>query len=231
VLIENEFVVQGPIDQVWAHLLDVERIAPCMPGAQLTETVDDRTWKGKTNIKVGPVSLAFAGTVVMEERDDEAHRVVLNAKGMEQRGKGAASAKVESHLEPADAGTKIVMKTDLTISGAVAQYGRGMIQDISQRLTKEFADCLQANMAAAAGSPAITDAAATPTPDPAASSDQAGGGTTPDSSPAAAQAAQPAARPQPARTAAPVKGIRLTLWAFWRAIVRWFQRLLGSERS
>src|SRR6266545_7571332 len=96
--IENEFTVRAPIDHVWDYLLDVERVAPCMPGAQLTEVVDERTWKGKTNVKVGPVALSFAGTVVMDERDDDAHRVRLSAKGMEQRGKGAATASVVSHL-------------------------------------------------------------------------------------------------------------------------------------
>jgi uncharacterized protein len=230
VLIENEFVVQGPIDQVWAFLLDVERVAPCMPGAQLTETVDDHTWKGKTNIKVGPVSLSFAGTVVMEERDDAAHRVVLNAKGMEQRGKGAASAKVESHLEEADGGTKVAMKTDLTISGAVAQYGRGMIQDISQRLTKEFSDCLQANMSAAGPDAGAAEVEATAAPETSAApaNTVADPQETPSTPPAQPT---PAPRPSPARTAAPVKGLRLTLWALWRAVVRWFQRLMGSRRD
>lgn len=146
--IDNEFTVAAPIDRVWAYLLDVERVAPCMPGAELTEVVDDHTWKGKTSIKVGPVALSFAGTVVLQERDDAGHRVVLKAQGMEQRGKGAASAAVISQLAEVPDGTKVSMQAELTISGAVAQYGRGMIQDISQRLTAEFAACLQANIAA-----------------------------------------------------------------------------------
>src|SRR5436309_10456704 len=119
--IDSEFTVKAPIAVVWGFLLDVERIAPCMPGAQLTEIVDDHTWKGKTSIKVGPVALSFAGTVEMKERDDSAHRAVLVAQGMEQRGKGAASASVVSYLQEVDGGTKVVMETDLTISGAVAQ--------------------------------------------------------------------------------------------------------------
>jgi carbon monoxide dehydrogenase subunit G len=92
------------------------------------------------------VSLSFVGTVVLEERDDEAHRIRLNARGMEQRGKGAASAVVVSQLEQVDGGTKVSMETDLTITGAVAQYGRGMMLDISQRLTREFAQCLEASI-------------------------------------------------------------------------------------
>ena len=150
--IDSEFTVAAPIDQVWAYLLDVERVAPCMPGAELTEVVDDHTWKGKTSIKVGPVALSFAGTVVLQERDDAAHRVVLKARGMEQRGKGAASASVVSRLEEVASGTKVMLQADLTISGAVAQYGRGMIQDISQRLTAEFAACLEQNITAEAAS-------------------------------------------------------------------------------
>ncbi len=194
--IDNEFTVAAPIDRVWAYLLDVERVAPCMPGAELTEVVDDRTWKGKTSIKVGPVALSFAGTVVMQERDDAAHRVALKAQGMEQRGKGAASASVVSRLEEVAGGTKVTMQADLTVSGAVAQYGRGMIQDISQRLTGEFAACLERNITAEAASSAEVGAA-------------------------------PAA---PAAVARPVKGFRLGLWATWRAIGRFFRRLLGGSK-
>jgi carbon monoxide dehydrogenase subunit G len=148
VRIENEFEVKAPIDRVWAYVLDVEKIAPCAPGAELTEVVDDRTWKGKVNVKVGPVSMSFAGTVVVQERDDDAHTVVLKADGREQRGKGAASALVRSRMEALNGGTRVSIDTDLTISGAAAQYGRGMVGDISQRLTREFADCLQAKIAA-----------------------------------------------------------------------------------
>ena len=125
-LIENEFTVATPVDDLWAYLLDVERIAPCMPGAELTETVDDRHWKGKVNVKFGPVALSFAGTVEMTERDDEAHRAVLRAKGMEQKGKGAANATVTSWLEPAaDGETTVKMTADIALTGAAAQLSRG----------------------------------------------------------------------------------------------------------
>jgi len=200
--IDSEFTVKAPIEVVWAHLLDVESIAPCMPGAQLTEVVDDHTWKGKTNIKIGPVSLSFAGTVELHERDDSAHRVVLKAKGMEQRGKGAASASVVSSLRSVDDGTKVVMETDLSISGAVAQYGRGMILDISQRMTREFAQCLESNLAAASAS---------------------------DGTAAAGEGAPaPQASGAPAR---PVGGLRLGVWAFWRAIARFVRRRLGRKEA
>ena len=138
--------------------------------------------------------------------------MTLNAKGMEQRGKGATSASVVSHLEEVDEGTKVSIEADLTISGAVAQYGRGMILDISQRLTGEFAKCLEANMSAS------PDTGAEPAgePQPAAQ--------VPD-----AANPSPAEPPAPlAATATPVEGFRLGLWAFWRAVARFFRRLFGS---
>ena len=202
-LIENEFEVPAPVDRLWAYLLDVERVAPCMPGAELTEVVDERTWKGRVNVKFGPVALSFAGTVTMEERDDAAHRVVLKAQGMEQKGKGAASANVTSWLEPGDGLTKVRMRADITLSGFVAQVSRGMLPDVSAKLTQQFADCLKANMAA-------LEAAAVP----------AG-----EAAPAA-----PAPAPAPPRAEA-IGGLRLGLWALLRAIGRFFRRLLGGRPS
>lgn len=202
--IENEFQVAAPPDQLWDHLLDVERVAPCMPGAEVTEVVDERTWKGKVSVKLGPVSLAFAGTVTMEERDDVAHRVVLKAKGMEQKGKGAATATVTSWLEPASDATTVKMQADITLTGFVAQVSRGMLPDISARMTNEFAECLKASMAAAA-----------------APAEAAPGEAAPEAAPAARA---PAA-------AKPVGGIRLGLWALVRAIVRFFARLFGRREG
>jgi uncharacterized protein len=202
VRIDSDFTVAAPIDTVWKYLLDVERVAPCMPGAELTDVVDARTWKGKTNVKLGPVSLSFAGTVVMEERDDSAHRVRLNAQGREQRGKGAASAIVVSHLEAVEGGTRVAMATDLTITGAVAQYGRGMIADISQRMTREFAQCLEASIVASQG----------PAPP-----EVAGGPKEPEG-------ASGAGSEQSFRPSKPVQGFRLGVWALWRAVVRFVGR-------
>ena len=150
--IENEFVVKAPLERVWAYVLDVERLAPCAPGAELTQVVDERTWKGRLNVKVGPIAMSFAGTVVIQERDDQAHRAVLKAEGREQRGRGAATAVVTSRMEPAGDGTKVTIETDLSISGAAAQYGRGMIGDISQRMTGEFAKCLEQSIVASGSS-------------------------------------------------------------------------------
>lgn len=199
--IENQFVIDAPTERLWAYLLDVERIAPCMPGAELTETVDERTWKGKVNMKLGPVSLSFAGTVAMEERDDDAHRVVLHAKGMEQKGKGAANASVTSWLEPAGDETIVRMRAEIHLTGSVAQLSRGLLPEVSKRLTQQFADCLQQTMEAEAAVP--TEAAE--------------GGV---------EAPAPAAAPVRAR---PISGIRLGLAAIWTGITSFFRRLFGGR--
>ena len=167
-LIENEFTVARPLDQVWEYLLDVHKVAPCMPGAELTETIDDRNWKGKVGMKFGPVSMSFTGSVTMEERDDAAHRVVLHAKGTEQKGKGAADAKVTSWLEAVDGGTVVKMQADMTLTGAAAQLSRGLLPEVSKRLTQQFADCLEQSLGegagGTAGASAPRSAPAAPTP-------------------------------------------------------------------
>jgi carbon monoxide dehydrogenase subunit G len=145
-LIENSFDVSARIEEVWIYLQDIEKVVPCMPGAELTETIDDSNWKGKVTVKLGPVSLAFAGKVTLDEFDEAAHRAVLKASGMEQRGKGAASATITSTLEPNQEGTRVKIVQDLKVSGQAAQFSRGMMQDVSTKLTQEFADCLRMNM-------------------------------------------------------------------------------------
>ncbi len=163
-LIENSFTVPAPVDFLWDYLLDVERIAPCMPGAELTEVVDASNWKGKLNMKFGPVSMSFAGSVTMESRDDVEHRVVLAAKGTEAKGKGAANAKVTSWLEPGEGETTVHMQADITLSGAAAQLSRGLLPEISKKLTQQFADCLQSSMTAAEEAEAGSAAASSPEP-------------------------------------------------------------------
>jgi len=173
VLIENEFTVAKPLDQVWDHLLDVHQVAPCMPGAELTETVDDRNWKGKLTMKFGPVSMSFVGSVTMEERDDAAHRVILHAKGTEQKGKGAADATVTSWLEAVDSGTMVKMQADMTLTGAAAQLSRGLLPEVSKRLTQQFTDCLEQSLGA--GGAADQVGASTPSSAPAVVAKPVGG--------------------------------------------------------
>jgi carbon monoxide dehydrogenase subunit G len=217
VQIENEFTVAAPVDDLWTFLLDVERIAPCMPGAELTETVDERTWKGKVNMKLGPVSLSFAGTVEMEERDDVAHRAKLRAKGMEQKGKGAANASVESWLEPAGDETTVKMVADIQLTGAVAQLSRGLLPEVSRRLTAQFAECLHETIVSDTASKTATASPGNPGEAPGPSSTDA----------AEPSSGRSAARP--AAAAAPIGGIRLALGAIWSAIANVFGRLLGRK--
>jgi carbon monoxide dehydrogenase subunit G len=204
-LMENEFTVAAPIDFLWNYLLDVEKIAPCMPGAELTEIVDDKNWKGKLNAKFGPVSMSFAGTVTIESRDDAAHRVVLSAKGMEQKGKGAANAKVTSWLEPgpSDGVTTVKMEADITLTGAAAQLSRGLLPEISKKLTQTFADCLQESMAAEQ--------------------------TTREGVAAAAEPAATSAPAKPPVVAKPVGGIGLGIAATWSIIANFFRKLFGLK--
>ncbi|HVF08072.1 MAG TPA: SRPBCC family protein [Actinomycetota bacterium] len=214
-LIENEFTVSTPIDELWAYLLDVERIAPCMPGAELTETVDDHTWKGKVNMKFGPVALAFAGTVEMTERDDEAHRAVLRAKGMEAKGKGAANAAVTSWLEPVgDGRTTVKMTADITLTGAAAQLSRGLMPEISKKLTQQFADCLESaiNAEPRAAGPAGAAAPGTAATSPPASHPRA------------------PSPPAPSSGAKPVGGFELGVSAIWSIVKAFFRRLFGGGK-
>ena len=221
-LIENDFTVSTPIDDLWAYLLDVERIAPCMPGAELTETIDERSWKGKVNMKFGPVSLAFAGTVEMTERDDEAHRAVLRAKGMEAKGKGAANAIVTSWLEPAGEGkTTVKMTADITLTGAAAQLSRGLMPEISKKLTQQFADCLEATM----------NAQPAPAAEAAGGAPSATGAPEPTSAPAPRATPAAVARPGAKPVAKPVGGIGLGLTAIWSIIKDFFRRLLGGGKT
>jgi carbon monoxide dehydrogenase subunit G len=163
--LENSFEVPAPPDLVWNYLLDLEQVTPCMPGAELEELVDERTWKGSVTIKLGAVKLSYASTVVIEERDDAARRILMKASGREKRGKGTANATINSKVEdPGDGTSRVTMATDLTISGAVAQYGRGMIADVSKRLTGEFADCLKARLASQPAGRPPAGASADPLP-------------------------------------------------------------------
>jgi uncharacterized protein len=251
-LLENSFEVPAGIGRTWDYLLDVERVVPCMPGAELTETVDDTHWKGRVTIKLGPVKMSFKGKVEIAERDDEAHRVVLKASGMEQRGKGAASATITTTAEEATSGTRIVVIQDLKVQGQAAQMSRGMMQDVSAKLTKQFADCLEANLQAeeeeaapataveaSTGAPPAAAGAAAPvetvaaddtaaTPEPVAAAEGAVRNAPPAG--AAPQGSEtPATSRRPVVAAKPVGGIGLFLGALWKATVRLFKRLRGGR--
>jgi uncharacterized protein len=146
--LESTFEVPAPPESAWSLLMDVPRVVPCMPGAELTETLDDSTWKATMNVKLGPVSLTFATDIKREQADSAARTTTLSAKAREKRGRGAAQATIASALTSVDGGTKVDIVTDLTLSGAVAQYGRGVVQDVSSELVASFADCLRKQLGA-----------------------------------------------------------------------------------
>lgn len=139
-IINSDFTVPQPVEQVWDYLLDVPRMAPNLPGTELTEVVDEDNFKGRVSVRMGPVSLRFAGTARIAERDERQRRVVLHASGAEERGKGQATMTLTATLGKALGGGTLVQVTqDLTIAGAAAQYGRGMITDVTNVLLGRFA--------------------------------------------------------------------------------------------
>ncbi len=139
--LNNEFEVDAPIGQVWAVLTDVERIAPCLPGAQLQEVEGDE-FRGIVKIKVGPITAQYKGAASFVERDDASYRAVLRAEGRDTRGAGNAAADITAQLEEVEGGTRVEVATDLKVTGKVAQFGRGVMGDVSRKLMSQFADNL-----------------------------------------------------------------------------------------
>lgn len=146
-LVENEFTVPASGAEVWAYLLEVEKVAKCLPGAELTEIVDAQTYKGRIKVKLGAMDLSFSGTVNIVEMDDAGGRAVMRASGREEKGKGQAQATVTAFLTETDTGgTSVKISQDIQMSGAVAQFGRGLIQDVAGSLIGKFADCLKSEL-------------------------------------------------------------------------------------
>lgn len=204
-LINNSFEVPLPPAEAWKVLMDIPRIAPCMPGAELTGVADENTYNGKVGVRLGPVALTFAGTVKFTEKDDAGHKARVQAQGKDSKGRGGAHANVDFQIEPAAGGSRVVVKTDLSLSGAVAQYGRasGMIQDVAQQLIGQFANALKAQLAASQPVPEpVEDAAA----------------------PVASLSAAPA--PQPAKPQA-ISGFAL----IGMLVAAFFRRLTGSSKA
>jgi carbon monoxide dehydrogenase subunit G len=210
---DNSFEVPLPIGDAWKLLMDIKRIAPCLPGAELTDVVDDRTYKGKVGVRLGPVALAFAGTVKFEEIDDANHSARIAAQGNDAKGRGAANATASFHLEPVAGGSKVLVHTNLTLSGAVAQYGRGVgiIQMTAAQIITQFANNLKAQLAAdgARSSPPPQTVGTTP----------AAVGTAPRTPPAPAPAS-----PAPPSPAKPISGFALMEQVLWQSIKRLFGR-------
>jgi uncharacterized protein len=146
-LIKNEFEVAEPVAKVWEFFGDIPQVAACLPGAELTENLGDERYKGKVAVRMGPVRLQFAGTADITERDEAAKRLVVHATGAEEKGRGQASMVVTATLARAGRGTKVDVTQDLQLSGAAAQYGRGMISDVTAVLMRDFSANLQDRIA------------------------------------------------------------------------------------
>jgi uncharacterized protein len=243
--LEQSFTVAAPVEQVWDMLVDVERVAPCLPGAEITGQGPDGSYEGNFTVKLGPTTASYRGSLRMESLDEASRTATMHAKGTDKRGQGGANATIVSTMRQEGEETVVDVVTDFTITGRLARFGRGgMIEDISKRMLRDFSQCLQASMAsepapAASEAPA---AAAPVTPGEeadaavasaagAAAEASAAGQAPPPASQAAPSAAEPTPPPTPPRpqpqAAKPVHGVRLVLSVLWERVVRFFKRLVG----
>lgn len=144
ILIEEQFQVEAPIEPVWAYLSNPPRVAPCLPGAQLTEIVDERTFKGQVKVQVGPVVAQYQGTVILEAMDAESHSATMVGRGTQMGAAGRAEGRMTYTLRSLDGqGTEIVVNAEVNVTGRLAQLGGGMIQSVSKQLFREFVDCVR----------------------------------------------------------------------------------------
>ncbi len=173
--LENSFSVGAPPEKVFAYLLDVNKVVGCVPGAELSEVVDPTTFKGKVKVKVGPITVAYSGTAKIADRDEVQRSATLQAEGRETTGPGSARASARMSVEPEGAGSLVKIVTDYSVAGRVAQFGRGVMEDVSRRIVNDMAACIKANLEAAQPSssaggvavtsgPAVAPAAATAKP-------------------------------------------------------------------
>lgn len=201
--LENSFQVSAPPDRVFAYLLDVTKVVSCVPGAELTEVVDTSTFKGKVKVKVGPITVAYSGTARITDRDDARRMATLSADGRETTGPGSARASAVMTVHTAGEGSQVDIVTEYHVAGRVAQFGRGVMEDVSKRLINDMATCIQANV----------------------ESDEA---KDDDVSAAVERASDaPSAAPRPMATAKPVSAFAL----LWHLIVLRLRRLFGAKSA
>jgi carbon monoxide dehydrogenase subunit G len=201
----NHFEVPLPPQQAWPLLLDVERMVPCMPGAELIEVIDDSNFKGKVSVRLGPVALTFVCTATFEAVDNTGYTARIKSQGADAKGRGNANAVIDFRLEPSAKGAKASITTDLSMSGTVAQYGRGagMLQTVANQIVTQFSKNLEAQIVQMkqAQQPAVPAAAQ------------------PDAAPAQASAA-----PAPTRAAVkPIGGFSLIFSVLWQTVAGWFR--------
>ncbi|HEX4430946.1 MAG TPA: SRPBCC family protein [Frankiaceae bacterium] len=192
--LENSFTVPASPEEAWAVLLDVERVAPCMPGATLTGH-DGDNFQGTVKVKVGPIAVSYRGTAAFVDRDDATHTVKIDAKGRETRGSGTANAKINCKLTPDGDGTRVEVITDLAITGKPAQFGRGVIGEVAGKVITQFADALAEEISSGTPTPAAAEPAVEPAAEPVTDSE-------PVAAPQASSAPEPTAEPGPVAPAA-----------------------------
>ena len=238
--LSNEFTVDVPVKEAWVLLTDVERIAPCMPGAQLTEVEGDE-YRGVVKVKVGPITAQYKGQATFVDRDEATHVAVLRAEGRETRGQGHAAATITAALVADGDGTAVSVVTDLTVTGRVAQFGRGVLAEVSAKLLDQFVESLEAMVLAdgAVSEAAKSEAAAKPEPtaDEAVVQPAPGGPTATPSAAAAPSTSSPVVRridspePEPVnlldaagspvvRRVGPILAIIAVLWVLKRLLGR-----------
>ncbi|HET7479040.1 MAG TPA: SRPBCC family protein [Rubrobacteraceae bacterium] len=145
--INNEFTVSAPVETAWDTMLDLEKVAPCLPGAAIQESTGDREYKGTMKVKIGPITASYKGTVKIEEADEANHRAVINATGRDARGQGTASATIVTTMQGEGDQTKVQVETDMHLTGRAAQFGRGIAQDVASKMLGQFANCLEEELA------------------------------------------------------------------------------------
>ncbi len=193
--LQNSFTVGAPPNRVFAYLLDVNNVAGCVPGAELSEVVDPTTFKGKVKIKVGPITVAYSGTAKIVDRNDQQRSATIEAEGRETTGPGSARAKAHMSVDAEGAGSVVKIVTDYTVAGRVAQFGRGVMEDVSRRIVNEVAACIKANVEAAEPG-----------------QDSGGDGTRPGAGPDAGTSAAP---PPPPATSKPINAFGLMFSILW----------------
>jgi carbon monoxide dehydrogenase subunit G len=192
--LENSFSVNAPPDRVFAYLLDVNSVVGCVPGAELVEVVDASTFKGKVKVKVGPITVAYSGTAKIVGRDDAARSATLEAEGRETTGPGSARAKALMKVDAEGSGSMVKITTDYSIAGRVAQFGRGVMEDVSRRIVNDMAACIKANVEGQEPAPTVS------------------GGSPVEGGPA----------PAPTVTAKPINAVTLFFQVLWSGIRKLF---------
>ncbi len=241
--LEQSFTVAAPIEEVWDALVDVERVAPCLPGAEITGQGPDGSYEGTFTVKLGPATASYRGSLKMDSLDEASRTATMHANGTDKRGQGGAHATIVSTLHQEGEETVVDVVTDFTITGRLARFGRGgMIEDISKRMMRDFSQCLQSTLTSEPA-PAEVAAEAAPAGDAPAEAEaavaSAGGAAAeataaaePPPAAAAATPAPPPPQPQPQPQAGkPVHGIRLVLSVLWERIVGFFKRLFGRGET